>query len=163
MQVGAGYLVQPDFLAKYAAERGEFLFSDEFWNRCGISVKQAHYDRTYLYGIIVATNRNQKDKATLAHRTKQDGIAAWIDLLTACDHGGSVNLKVWKLETTIRVPHKTNTATSLDEHLDLLEANMTHLNALSDMPLTDEHKKWQLADNLKHIPTITSIVATMLH
>jgi len=163
MQVGAGYLVQPNFLAKYAAERGEFLFSDEFWNCYEISVKQACYDRTYLYGIIVATNRNRKDKAILAHRTKQDGIAAWIDLLKAYDHGGSVNLKVWKLETAIRVPHKTNTAAGLDEHLDLLEANMTHLDALSDMPLTDERKKWQLADNLKHIPTIASIVATVPH
>ena len=109
----------------------------------------------------MATNRDRKDKAILANHTKQDGIAAWIDLLKAYDHGGSVNLKVQKLETTNRVPHKTNTPAGLDECLDLLEANMTHLDALSDMPLTDECKKWQLADNLKHIPIIVSIVAAV--
>ena len=56
-QAGAGYLVRDDFRQSYSTFGGEYLASDEFWSAYGISLKQAQYDRQWLYGILLGSTK----------------------------------------------------------------------------------------------------------
>ena len=58
LMVGAGYLMDDEFLRLYKISTMAYAMSDGFWERFGIGQKQVLYDKTYLYGIIVSTNTN---------------------------------------------------------------------------------------------------------
>ena len=60
MMVGAGYLIHPTFLKRYREMGGEYFTSEEFWQSHKVTVPQAKYDRQYLYGILVTSNRDKE-------------------------------------------------------------------------------------------------------
>jgi len=82
LQVGAGYLVHHDFQTsylKYLANGTDYLDSEDYAiSYPDISMAQAKLDRTYLYGMLVSSNRRDggERKLLLKHQRTHDGILA---------------------------------------------------------------------------------------
>ena len=81
LQVDAGYLTDTDFLTEYEIHRAdnqhmEYLTSETFWSKHGVSFLQAKSDKQYLYGILVSTTTKIDNKIILKNKKDQDGILA---------------------------------------------------------------------------------------
>ena len=81
LQVGAGYLVNPIFHAsylKYAEHKEDYLESESLRkNYLDISLRQAKVDRTYLYKVLISSNKNDGErKFILKYETNQGRIFA---------------------------------------------------------------------------------------
>ncbi|HEY9710892.1 MAG TPA: hypothetical protein V6D48_21980, partial [Oculatellaceae cyanobacterium] len=94
IQNGAGYLVNPSFhqsYVKYSKQDKDYLESEDFRvTYPEVSAPQARLDRSYLYGMLLSSNRKDGErKIILKYDKSQDGIAAWIEFLRDYDNNGS--------------------------------------------------------------------------
>ena len=81
LQVGDAYLVNSSFRTsyiKYAQNGDDYLESEDFKMMYpAISLIQARRDRTYLYGMLVSSNKKDGErKCILEYEASQDGIMA---------------------------------------------------------------------------------------
>jgi len=77
LQVGAGYLINPEFIESYYKEGNSFLNSEEFYYRYKVSTPQAINDREYLYGMLQSSTNVQSNFALTKHARTKDGIKVW--------------------------------------------------------------------------------------
>ena len=71
-----------------------------------ITLKQARLNKTYLYGILVSSNKKDgEEKFILKYETSQDGIMEWIKFLSNYDNNGSEEVRMNKLESSINVKY----------------------------------------------------------
>src|SRR5688572_28816912 len=92
LQSGGSYLVDHAFHASYIiyTKVGEdYLESVDFRITYPvITIKQARIDRTYLYGVLVSSNRYDGEQKILLKYEMTQEIAAWIEFLKDYDHNG---------------------------------------------------------------------------
>ena len=98
LQVGAGCTMTKKFYKSYKANH-HYLHTDEFWLEYCISIPQAKYDITYLYGILKSATATKENKTPNHHKESRDGIKTWHELLKECQHGGTIEIRVKSLET----------------------------------------------------------------
>ena len=55
LQVGAGYMLQKDFLEKYEELGESYFYLDAFYYWYKVSSSQAAYNCTYFYGTLITT------------------------------------------------------------------------------------------------------------
>ena len=158
MQVGAGYLVDSSFLKEYEEYGPEYIHGDDFWYKHQIPVKQAKYDRNYLYGILLASNSSRDHQAILKHKRSADGIATWISFLKSYAHDGSVELKLDKLEQLIATPFSHKHPGGMEHYIDLFQANMENIDTLDPGSFTEQRKKRLLLNNVRHVHGIAHLV-----
>ena len=109
-----GYIVRPQFLNEYERYYGKVTviqFYEQYRDddqqsleQINISFDQFLYDRSALYGAIVAVSRYQVATA-IVHRyaNTNDGIAAFIALLTK--YGGSFRVRRMKATSVLQTPY----------------------------------------------------------
>ena len=74
IQVGAGYLTQPQFVETYKETGKDFLISSAFWSLYKVSMAQALYDREYLYGILLTATMKLQQKTIIKYEHNLKGI-----------------------------------------------------------------------------------------
>ena len=153
MQVGAGYLLDEHFQNMYKLKGFEYIISDEFWSLYGVGIKQAKYDKTYLFGVIVSTNSNVYNKAISKHKGTQDGILTWMEFQTLYAHDGSKELKIEQLEEKLQVPFSPGKL-SLSGYIDRFQDTMERLDNLCLDPMSDRSKKLMLLRNVRGMKEI---------
>ena len=91
--------------AKYIQNGEDYLESEDFRLMYpDISLLQARLDRTYLYGMLVSSNKKDGEREfILKYEASQDGIMAWIEFLRDYDNNGSEEVRMNKLESLINV------------------------------------------------------------
>ena len=57
LQVGAGYMLDPSFIATCKDFRSDCFRADEFWNQFKLSELQAIIVTQYLYAILVTATK----------------------------------------------------------------------------------------------------------
>jgi len=77
LQVGAGYLINPEFIESYYREGNSFFSSEEFYNNYKVSTPQAINDREYLYGVLQSSTNVQSNFALTKHARTKDSIKVW--------------------------------------------------------------------------------------
>ena len=157
LQTGADYLLTSEFQTKYQEhynQGSDYLTSLDF--KMGpwiVTSTQAKIDRTWLYGILVGTNRQAGEKKIInAYETSLDGIMAWIDFVNDYDNHGSNRIRVQVLEEYIKIPYTRTYNGGLLQYLDSLEANLTELELLEPGDYSDNRKCKILQDNMEDAP-----------
>ena len=146
MQVGAGYLVNPVFHAsylKYAEQKEDYSESESFrMNYPDISLRQARVDRTYLYGVLISSNKNDGErKFIIKYEAGQGKILAWIEFLKDYDYNGSQEIRIIKLESRISTKYRLRYTEGFLKYLDTIQADLNGLNILLPGHYSDSHKK----------------------
>ena len=152
MQVGAGYLIDEHFLKMYTVLGSDYLFTEEFWHKYGIGQKQAQYDRTYLFGMIVSTSTNAYNKSITKYKATQDGILTWMELQKLYAHDGSKELKLGQLQAKLQVPYIPGQKGGLSHYIDQFQDTMERVEDLAPEPQSDWGKKQLLIRNIKDGP-----------
>ena len=142
LQVGAGYLINNSFLKAYEDNGPEYLFSEEFWSKYTIPVKQAQFDRKYLYGILVASNRSRDNQAIIRNQKTQDGIATWIAFKKSYAHDGSIELKLERLEESVSKSFSSNDPGGMVKYIDSFQANMENMPWMKMHSMTRERRDY---------------------
>jgi hypothetical protein len=161
LQVGAGYLLDNDFLTEYEIHRAshqhmEYLTSEAFWSKHGVPFAQAQYDRQYLYGILLSLTRKIDNKVILANEKDLDGILAWIQMRRNYDYGGSIQLRVEVIDVEVRKPY-FNSPGGLSEHIERHQTLMAELNIIAPKEYTDNRKQQLLFANVRRAPGMTHL------
>ena len=158
IMVGAGYIINPHFLSNYEKEGVEYLLSDDFWARYNTSIKQAQFDKKYLYGILVTTNRNRDNKHILKYANSQDGISTWIAFRKSYAHDGSKELKIEKLEDAINTAFTAEYSGGMQQYIDDFQTTMERIDTLAPEDYSDDKKKRLLIRNVRHVQEIAHLV-----
>ena len=163
LQVGARYITSKTFPSHYETYGGEYLYSDDFWTHHNISPAQARYDRQYLYGILVSTNRKCDEPGLLQNDKIQDGVKAWLSFLTRYDSNakGKADLKVEKLELNMAKVCTATTADGFLAYLDQFEADLSQLEALCPNDYNDSMWLCMLILWLCPVPFIAHLLQTV--
>jgi hypothetical protein len=136
LQVGGGYLINKEFIKKYKifAERGEDYFMSGSFTEdyCDVSSSQACLDRTYLYGMLLSSNRRGGERhILLKYKNKHDGIMAWIEFNEKYAYNGSEEVRVTILEKRVHNHYPKDTPNQPpEEYLADLQADLQELNML---------------------------------
>ena len=158
-QAGAGYLVNVHFTESYSALRGEYLAMDDFWNNYQVSLKQAQYDRQWLYGMILGSNKDRENKFLLQYQPNSDGILTWIDFEKEYKNDGIGELKKYALDEQIGKSYKENYPGGLHKYLDDYEVAIEHYNVLDPQDSYSSTKaKDKLLMNLVYVTAITHLL-----
>ena len=161
LQAGAGYLINPDFLAKYNTYGTDYFLSTEFWDLYGINVRQADYDRKYLFGILKATNRGREDQFLEKFKLSQDGIKTWQGFQKVYSQmtGGAKDLKLEQLEDAISVKYHSQDISHMIEYLDNFEKQMQQIDTLTEgTGYSEMQKRRKLISNLGETPAIAHLL-----
>ena len=151
-------MINNSFLKAYEETGTEYLFSEEFWSKYNIPVKQAQFDKKYLYGILVASNRSRDNQAIIRNQKAQDGIATWIAFKKSYAHDGSIELKLERLEESVSKPFSSNDPGGMVKYIDSFQANMENIDALDENAFNDKRKKRLLLMNVRHVSNIAHLV-----
>ena len=156
LQTGATYLLDESFQEAYEEYRHEgvdYLKTQSFYEKYNVKYLQADTDRTWLYGILVSTNRvNGERKIIQQYSRSKDGIKAWMDFISHYNNHGSNDIRAEVLEELIRIPYTSTYNGTLLEYLDKLAANLNELESLVPGQYNDDRKNWILRSNLQEAP-----------
>ena len=158
LQVGAGYMTNPDFVAAYDENKLKYLKSLKFWNKYRISPAQALYDKEYLYGILVTATMKLQHKTIFKHEHSLDGIMAWQELKSDYEYDGSRELKLEQLEALIQVPYSNSDAGGIATYIDKFQATFAELAAIDPEDYTDNKMKRQLLMNVRTASGISHLI-----
>ena len=163
LQVGAAYMVDSSFhmsYSKYAKLGSDYLESEDFrLTYPDITLKQARLDRTYLYGMLISSNRKDGErKFILKYEASQDGIAAWIEFLRDYDNNGSEEVRATKLENMISTTYNYKYPGGFLKYIDTLQANLNELDILLPGQYLESHKKRILFRNLKNVKSLRHLI-----
>ena len=159
LQVGAGYLLDENFLDKYR-ELGESYFeTDMFCYRHDVGLAQARYDNSYLYGILLTTNRKNPMCPLLedpTYKDTQDGILCWQAFCERYSYQGRpLSLEIERLEKSLQSPcESTVNYTEFRSFLDQHETNVYILQKLlrdRNEPVSDGYIKERLVWSLSSV------------
>jgi hypothetical protein len=163
LQVNAGYLIDNDFQTEYEMHRAsnqhmEYLTSDTFWSKHGVSFAQAKSDKHYLYGILLSTTTKIDNKIILANHKDLDGILAWIQMTRNYDYGGSIKIRKWDIDVEVRKPY-FNTPDGLTEYIERHQTLMAELDIIAPLHFTDYWKQQLLLENVRRTPGMAHLAA----
>ena len=154
-QVGAGYLLNPDFQKQYKLLGEDYFSSDDFWNKYGISVNQARFDKEYLYGILLTSNRNRDDQFLLRNQPTLDGISTWLSFINTYLNNGCNILRYHELHKELYTAYQSDYPGALVKYLDNFGAVLEELMILKpEDTWTDRRKRGCLIENLYGDPSI---------
>ena len=163
LQNGAAYLVDHSFhlsYSKYSKVGEDYLESEDFRvTYPDVTIKQARIDKTYLYGMLMSSNRKDgKQKIILKYETSQDGIAAWIEFIRDYDNNGSEEVRATKLENLVSMKYSYKYPGGFLKYIDTLQANLNELDILLPGQYSESHKKRILFRNIKEIKTLKHLI-----
>jgi hypothetical protein len=162
LQMGAAYLVNSDFhhsYVRYLLANMDYLDSEDFRLAYPeVSPAQACLDRTYLYGMLLSSNRNGERKFLLKYSRTQDGISTWIDFLQDYDNNGSDEIRAEQLEILIQVPYTPQSPGDIIKYMDNLQAHLNELETLIPGTYDDSHKRRLLFRNLRELPSLQYLI-----
>ena len=130
IQVGAGYLIQPAFIANYKEAGPSYLTSLAFWDIYKISVYQAPHDREFLYGALMTATMKLQLKTIIKYEESMNGILAWLELKQEYEFDGSRELRLEQLESMAQVPYSDKTPGGMATYIDRLQAQLAELETI---------------------------------
>ena len=162
LQVDAGYLTDTDFLTEYEIHRAdnqhmEYLTSEAFWSKHGVSFLQAKCDKQYLYGILVSTTTKIDNKVILTNKKDQDGILAWIQMTRDYDYGGSIELRISDIDDEVRKPYSLKYPGGLTEYIERYQTLMAELDIIAPLEYSDIKKRKLLIKNIRRTPRVAHL------
>ena len=162
LQVDAGYLTDTDFLTEYEIHRAdnqhmEYLTSETFWSKHGVSFLQAKSDKQYLYGILVSTTTKIDNKIILKNKKDQDGILAWIQMTRDYDYGGSIELRLSDIDDEVRKPYSLKYPGGLTEYIERYQTLMAELDIIAPLEYSDIKKRKLLITNIRRTPRVAHL------
>jgi hypothetical protein len=162
LQVNAGYLIDPEFLAEYEVQKatGEhmtFLTSETFWYKYNVPFLQAKSDKQYLYGILVSSTRQTDNKVILENKKDLDGIQAWSQMIRDYDYGGSIELRVSDIEDSVHIPYSANYPGGLTAYVERYQALMAEMDTIAPTEYADEKKQRLLIKNVRRTPGVAHL------
>lgn len=89
LQVGAGYLTNPTFVAMYLSHGDKLFWSVEFWGAFKVPLLQALFKKDYLYRILMSACVNLQHKTILKYEEPKNGILEWHEFKMDYDNDGS--------------------------------------------------------------------------
>ena len=149
IQVGAGYLIQPAFVINYEEAGLTYLSSLAFWDIYKISIQQAHFDRQYLYGMLITATMKLQLKTIIKYEESMDGILSWQELKQEYEFDGSKELRLEQLESMAQVPYSEKTPGGMAAYIDRLQAQLAELEAIQPDDYSDSRKKRILLTNVR--------------
>lgn len=163
LQNGGGYLVNQTFhisYHKYAKQGENYLESEDFrMNYPDITTMQAKIDRSYLYGILISTNRiDGEQRILIKYETSHDGIAAWVEFLRDYDNNGSKERRIIKLESSLSSKYTPKYQGGFIKYMDKFQANFNQLDILIPKHYSEKAKIRIMYNNLKEIVQLRHLV-----
>ena len=120
IQVGAGYIVQEQFLDAYRKIGYGYLKTDVFWKLHQTSHPQAYADCKFLYGLLMTATSHMQNKIIIKYHDSQDGIMAWIEFKREYGYEGCKDLRIEYLEAIVRKPYTNNHPGGIGSYIDQL-------------------------------------------
>ena len=109
LQVGAGYLTDPQFVHVYRMDPYKYHYPDTYhcndpvWLYYGQSCYQIKYDSEYIFGLLMSACREVGNKSIMMHEKDKNGILAWFDLRKDHDNDGSRTLRMESLSRATNI------------------------------------------------------------
>ena len=158
LQVGAGYLTEDSFIQLYFQMGQEYLKSKHFWEKYQISIPQALFDQSYLYGILVSATKDLQNKIIIKYEKNQDGILAWHDLKKDYAYDGSKELRVEQLETIVQRPFSNKDFGGMQSYIDHFQAYIGELESIAPSEYSDSRKKRMLLNNIRNAEGVAHLI-----
>lgn len=155
---GATYITNNKFISTYQDLGPSYLNSYIFWDTHKVSHPQAHFDRNYLYGMLMLATQSQQHKTLMKYEDTKDGILAWAELKKENDHNGSKELRLEQLEHQLTIPYSTRDAGGIATYIDKLQVIVQELEALDPNDYGDDRKKRLLLTNVKPAAGIEHLI-----
>ena len=155
---GATYMTSNKFISTYLEIGSSYLDSSPFWQTHNVSHPQAHFDRNYLYGILMLSTQNQQHKTLMKYDESKDSIMAWAELKKENDHNGSKELRMEQLEQLMTIPYSTRDAGGIAAYIDRLQVIVQELETLDPNEYGDNRKKRLLLINVKSTHGIAHLI-----
>ena len=151
MQVGAGYLFDTTFQASYLQDgiNCYIHFPEDIPN-----ILQLKKDVQSLYGALMSScKRGAGSVILMHHKTSQDGLMAWMEMLDRFDADGDKETCIMRLEDRLNTPFSRMYKGGLTQWLMDYEAAMAELSILgSPAYLTDQAKRRRIVGMLTKDP-----------
>ena len=157
LQVGAGYTMTKHFYKQYTTLK-HYLHSDAFWHEYCISIPQAKYDITYLYGILKSATATKENKTLNRHKESRDGIRTWHELVKEYQHGGTIEIRVKSLESTAASKFSPHLHGTIDTFLNDLEGTLAELMTLIPTEYPEARARKIILSSVGHIDSISDIL-----
>ena len=148
LQVGAGYIADSTFLSTYLKEGRAYVETERFFDLHDVHIKQAQWDRRYMYGILKSTTRGFEEKTTNEYQSSQDGFAVWALLKEQYANEGSKDQRIDSLEAEAQTPFVPHAGKKVVDYIDHFECVVTQLSTLSPQDWNETRKKKLLRSNL---------------
>lgn len=165
LQVGVGYLLEKNVRDGYRALGESYFSTENFYERYGVSQAQVSYDKSYLYGILLTTNRKNSSCPIIEdprYRADCDGILCWEEFCNRYMYNGDRYEEVNALEEKLHIPYVSSpTTSSLRSFLDRYETNTYVLQSILseiESPLSDQFLKRSLLKCLRPVSDIRHLV-----
>src|SRR5687767_2211152 len=126
--VGAGYLIDPNFMACYMALGPSWFHEDSFWEMNKISTEQAQADSEWLYGILVTATVNIQHKILMKYEASQDGIFEWYEFKQDFQCDGSKVVRIETLEALALVSFSNTEPGEMATFIDKFQNYMAELD-----------------------------------
>ena len=162
LQVGAGYLFDKLCVEQYRELGESYFYSDAFYYWYRTSQAQTKYDRSYLYGLLLTTNRKNPTCPLLKdpeYRDARDGILCWSAFCERYAHQGlPLSVEVDCLEQKLLLPCKSTVSyTEFRSFLDQHKTSVYVLQRLlrdTDRTLLDTYIKERFVLSLRPVELV---------
>ena len=159
LQVGAGYLINPKFYAHYRTIKS-YTRTLHFWKKHFISIPQAEYDVSYLYGILKSATMEKENKTLNTYKRTKDGVRAWHEFMKEYEHGGTFEIRVKELEKKALEKFNVQSHGTIDHFLNELEAIIAELMTLVPLEYPEVRAKKTILTSVGHVESIKDICLT---
>ena len=149
LRLGVGYIFQDEVMKNYEKSGMDYILSDGFWEKYGISEKQFKYESTYLYGLLQSATKKRSNPYLIHHKKDKDGLTVWIKFEKAYAYNGSKIIKSEELEEQIYEKYDSRKHKGIADYIDKFQTWMEELDALSIRNFQEVDEKTILLRNLK--------------
>ena len=129
LQVGAGYLIDPVFLDKYATHGIHYFEESGFYDAFLVSIPQARWDSQYLYGILKSSLTCRSNPHLSKHSPTRDGISVWMAYIKEYSNSGSNTVRIQQLESKLHKQYSPRQG-SIPDYVDTFQTIMSELEGL---------------------------------
>ena len=145
-QIGAGYLFLEDFQSRYLMNGTQcwIYFQDNVHSQ-----SQTKKDIEALYGALKTACQSGVGKsAILSHKKTQDGVRAWMEMVSKYENGGDRETRINTLEAVIDTPFHGRYKGGLLQWITDYENAFAELAELGCANWNDEARKRRILKNV---------------
>ena len=161
-QVGAGYILDKKFKEHYLKDGKVYVESRDFWEEHRVSIPQAKYDITYLFGLLLTAMKSLDHVCIIQNQDTKDGPKAWYTLKETYDHNGNIEIRVRELEEFINVQYATQRDGLIGDFLDGVQAKIAQLAILSPDEYGFKRNRKVLLKTIEHVQGIRDLYQTCI-